>query len=94
MGITDGSFIEGDIALLSTPATSASRPKALTGGVVESLGRFARLDKPDEEGSVEEVSLLRSAGKPVDAVFRRTVGALGSPPCVFDPRAIKSPGGG
>lgn len=94
MGITDGSLIEGDIALLSTPATSASRPKALTGGVVESLGRFARLDKPDEEGSVEEVSLFRSAGRPVEAGFSRTVGALGSPPCVLDPRAIKSPGGG
>lgn len=94
MGTTDGSFIEGEIALLSTAATSASRPKALTGGVVDSLGRLARLDRPDEEGSVEEVSLLRSAGKPVDAGFRRTAGALGSPPWLFDPRAMKSPGGG
>lgn len=68
------------MALLSTPATSASRPKALTGGVVDSLGRLVRLDKPDEEGSVDDVSLLRSVGRPVDAGFRRTVGALGSPP--------------
>lgn len=94
MGTTDGSFIEGDIALLSTAATSASRPRALTGGVVESLGRLARLDKPDDEGRAEEVSLLRSAGKPVETGFRRTAGALGSPPWLFDPRAMKSPGGG
>lgn len=61
---------------------------------MDSLGRLVRLDKPDEEGSVDDVSLLRSVGRPVDAGFRRTVGALGSPPCVFDPRAMKSPGGG
>lgn len=82
------------MALLSTAATSASRPRALTGGVVESLGRFARLDSPDEDGRAEEASLLRSAGKPVAAGFRRTAGALDSPPWVFDPRAMKSPGGG
>lgn len=80
IGITEGSFIEGDIALLSTAATSASRPRALTGGVVDSLGRFVRLDRADEEGRVVEASLLRSAGRPVDAGFRRTTGALGSPP--------------
>lgn len=80
MGITDGSFIDGDIALLSTAVTSASRPKALTGGVVDSFGRLVRPDRPDEEGSVVDGSLLRSAGRPVDAGFRRTVGALGSPP--------------
>lgn len=94
IGTTDGSFIEGDIALLSTAATSASLPKALTGGVVDSLGRLARLDGPDDEGRLEDVSLLRSAGKPVDAGFRRTAGALDSPPWLFDPRAMKSPGGG
>lgn len=86
--------MEGDIALLSTAATSASRPKALTGGVVDSLGRLARLDRPDEEGRVDEVSLLRSAGKPAAAGFRSTAGALGSPPWLLDPRAMKSPGGG
>lgn len=68
------------MALLSTPATSASRPKVLTGGVVDSLGRLVRLDKPDVEGSADDVSLLRSAGRPVDAGFRRTVGAFASPP--------------
>lgn len=47
---------------------------------MDSLGRLVRLDKPDEEGSVDDVSLLRSVGRPVDAGFRRTVGALGSPP--------------
>lgn len=93
MGNTDGSFIEGDIALLSTAATSASRPRALTGGVVDSLGRLVRLDRPDEEGRADD-SLLRSAGKPVAAGFRSTAGALGSPPWLFDPRAMKSPGGG
>lgn len=86
--------MEGDIALLSTAATSTRRPSALTGGVVDSLGRLARLDRPDDEGRAEAGSLLRSAGKPVVAGFRRTAGALGSPPCVFDPRAMKSPGGG
>lgn len=80
IGTTDGSFIEGEIALLSTAATSASRPKALTGGVVESLGRLARLDRPEEEGSVEEVSLFLSAGKPEEVGFRSTAGALASPP--------------
>lgn len=93
MGNTDGSFIEGDIALLSTAATSASRPRALTGGVVDSLGRLVRLDRPDEEGRADD-SLLRSAGKPAAAGFRSTAGALGSPPWLFDPRAMKSPGGG
>lgn len=93
MGTTEGSLIEGDIALLSTAATSASRPRALTGGVVDILGRLVRLDRPDEEGRLDAVSLLRSAGKPVDAGFRSTVGALGSPP-PLDPRAMKSTGGG
>lgn len=94
IGTTDGSLMEGDIALLSTAATSASRPRALTGGVEDSLGRLVRLDSPDEEGRAVEVSLLRSAGRPVDAGFRRTAGALDSPPWLFDPRAMKSPGGG
>lgn len=94
IGTTDGSFIDGDMALLSTAATSASRPKALTGGVVDSLGRLVRLDRPAEEGKVEAVSLLRSAGKPVDAGFSKTGGAFGSPPWDFEPSAMKSPGGG
>lgn len=93
MGNTDGSFIEGEIALLSTAATSASRPRALTGGVVDSLGRLVRLDRPEEEGRADD-SLLRSGGKPAAAGFRSTAGALGSPPWLFDPRAMKSPGGG
>lgn len=92
MGTTEGSLIEGDIALLSTAATSASRPRALTGGVEEILGRFTRPDRPEEDGSDEEVSRLRSVGK-VDAGLRRTAGALDSPP-LFDPSAMKSPGGG
>lgn len=94
IGTTEGSFIEGEIALLSTAATSARRPRALTGGVVDNLGLLVRVDRPEEEGRVEEASLLRSAGKLVDAGFRRTGGALGSPVWFFDPRAMKSPGGG
>ena len=93
IGTTDGSLMEGDIALLSTAATSASRPRALTGGVEDSLGRLARLDIPEEDGREEEASLLRSAGRPVGAGFSRTAGALDSPP-LFDPKAMKSPGGG
>lgn len=85
--------MEGDMALLSAAATSARRPRALTGGVVESLGRLARLDRPDEDGRAEEVSLLRSAGRTVAAGFKRTAGALDSPPWLFEPRAMKSPGG-
>lgn len=76
MGTTDGSLIDGEIALLSTAATSARRPSALTGGVEESFGRLAKLERP-EDGREEEVSLLRSDGKPADVGFRRA-GALGS----------------
>lgn len=79
---------------MSTAATSARRPRALTGGVVGSLARLVRLDKPDEEGKAEGVSLFRSAGKPVDAGLRRTGGALGSAAWFLEPRAMKSPGGG
>lgn len=68
------------MALLSTAATSARRLSALTGGVVDSLGRLVRVDRPDEEGKVEEASLFRSAGIPEEAGFRRTAGALGSTP--------------
>ena len=93
MGMTEGSLMEGDMALLSTAATSASLPRALTGGVVESLGRLVRPDSPDEEGRAVDVSRLRSAVVPVDAGFRRTAGALDSPP-PFAPSAMKSPGGG
>ena len=91
-GTTEGSLIEGDIALLSTATTSASRPRALTGGVEDNLGRFTRLDRPEEEGSDEEASRLRSEG--VDDGFRSTAGAFDSPPWLFDPSAMKSPGGG
>lgn len=94
IGTTDGSFIEGDIALLSTAAASARRPRALTGGVLDSLDRLARLDRPDDEGRVAVASRLRSAGKLVDAGFRRAGGALGSAAWFLEPRAMKSPGGG
>lgn len=77
MGITDGSLIEGDIALLSTAATSAKRPRAPMGGVEESLGRLAKLERPEEDGIAEVVSLLRSEGKPAAVGFKRA-GALGS----------------
>jgi len=94
--MTEGSLMEGDMdLLLSTAATSASLPRALTGGVVEILGRLVRLDRlPEvEEGRAVDVSRLRSVGAPVDAGFRRTAGALESPP-PLDPSAMKSPGGG
>lgn len=77
MGTTDGSLIDGDIALLSTAATSAKRPRAPIGGVEESFGRLAKLERPDEDGIAEVVSLLRSEGKPAAVGFRRA-GALGS----------------
>lgn len=82
------------MALLSTAVTSANRPRALTGGVAEILGLLASPANPDEDGSVDEVSLLRSAGRPAEVGFRSTAGAFGSLAWLFDPRAIKSPGGG
>lgn len=93
MGTTDGSLIDGDIALLSTAATSAKRPRAPMGGVEESFGRLAKLERPDEDGIAEVVSLLRSEGKPAAVGFRRA-GALGSVTWLLEPRAMKSPGGG
>ena len=93
MGTTDGSLIEGDIARLSTAATSARRESAL-GGVEECLGRLARLDRPEEDGKAEEASLLRSAGKPAEAGFSSVGFAFVSPAWLLAPKAMKSPGGG
>lgn len=93
IGTTDGSLIDGEMALLSTAAASARRPSALMGGVEDSFGRLAKLERPEEEGRAEVVSLLRSDGKPAEVGFRRA-GALGSLAELFDPRAMKSPGGG
>lgn len=75
MGTTDGSLIEGEMARFSATAASARRPRALSGGVEDSLGRLVRPvseEAPDREA---EASLLRSEGSPgagfsrVDAVF-------------------------
>lgn len=74
IGSTDGSLIDGEIALLSTAATSARRESAL-GGLGGCLGRFVRLDSPEEEGKDDEASLLRSGG-PVAAGLSKAGFAL------------------
>lgn len=86
-------MIEGEIALLSTAATSARRERAL-GGLGGCLGRLVRLDKPEDEGKDAEASLLRSGCRPVDAGLRRAGVALVSLAWLLAPKAIKSPGGG
>lgn len=78
---------------MSTAATSARRESAL-GGLEACLGRFVRLDRPEEEGKDDEGSLLRSGGKPVDAGLSRAGFALVSLPWLLAPKAMKSPGGG
>lgn len=85
-------MIEGEIARLSTAATSARRDSAL-GGLEGCLGRFVRLDRPEEEGKDEDASLLRSGGKPVDAGLSRVGFALVSLAWLLAPKAMKSPGG-
>lgn len=85
--------MEGEIALLSTAATSARRESAL-GGLEGCLGRLVKLDRPEEEGKDDEASLLRSGGNPADAGLSRAGFALVSLAWLLDPKAMKSPGGG
>lgn len=71
MGTTDGSLIDGEMARFSATAASARRPRALNGGVEDSLGRLVRpvsAEVPDREA---EASLLRSEGSPEGAGFSR-----------------------
>lgn len=93
MGTTDGSLIEGEMALLSTAATSARRERAL-GGVELCFGLLVRLVMLEEEGATEVFSLLRSTGMPDVAGLSKAGFAFVSLAWLLAPRAMKSPGGG
>ena len=71
MGTTDGSLMDGEMARFSATAASARRPKALSGGVEDSLGRLVRpvsAEAPDRDA---DASRLRSEGSPEGAGFSR-----------------------
>lgn len=82
------------MARFSATAASASRPRALRGGVEESLGRLARPGSPAGPAKAAAASRLRSEGSPGGAGFSRVTAALPSPLCPLEPSAMKSPGGG
>lgn len=94
MGTTDGSLMEGEMALFSATAASARRPRALRGGVEESLGRLVRPGSPAGPAKAAAASRLRSEGSPGGAGFSSVTAALPSPLCPLEPSAMKSPGGG
>lgn len=73
MGSTDGSLMDGEMARFSATAASARRPKALSGGVEESLGRLVRPVSADAPDSAAAASRLRSDGRPEGAGFSRDV---------------------
>lgn len=83
--------MDGEIARFSFTAASAKRPRALRGGVEESLGRLA---SPEVLDKVAELSRFRSEGSPAEVGLRSVAAALVSLVCPFEPKAIKSPGGG
>lgn len=93
IGTTDGSLIDGEIALFSATAASANRPKAVKGVVDESLGRLLSPGSPEVLANAAEASRFRSEVRPEAAGLRRLEGALESLVCPLEPRAIKSPGG-
>lgn len=93
MGMTDGSLMEGEMALFSATAASARRPRALRGGVEESLGRLVSPGSPAGPAKAA-ASRLRSEGSPGGAGFSSVTAALPSPLCPLEPSAMKSPGGG
>lgn len=94
MGTTDGSLIEGEMARFSATAASARRPRALNGGVEDSLGRLVRPVSAEALVREAEASLLRSEGRPEGAGFSSVDAVFDSLAWPLDPRAIKSPGGG
>lgn len=82
------------MALFSATAASARRPRALRGGVEESLGRLVRPGSPAGPARAAAASRLRSEGSPGGAGFSSVTAALPSPLCPLEPSAMKSPGGG
>lgn len=93
IGTTDGSLMEGEMARFSATAASARRPRALSGGVEESLGRLVRPVKEAPDSAVA-ASRLRSEGRPDGAGFSRVDAVFDSLAWPLEPRAMKSPGGG
>lgn len=71
IGTTDGSLIEGEIARFSATAASARRPRALSGGVEESLGRLVRPVRAEAPAKATAASRLRSEGRPEGAGFSK-----------------------
>lgn len=94
IGMTDGSLMEGEMARFSATAASARRPRALRGGVEESLGRLVKPVSPAGPAKEAAASRLRSEGSPGAAGFSRVTAVLPSPLCPLEPSAMKSPGGG
>lgn len=94
IGTTDGSLIDGEMARFSATAASARRPRALRGGVEESLGRLVRPVRAEAPAKAAAASRLRSEGRPDGAGFSRVDAVFESLAWPFEPRAMKSPGGG
>lgn len=94
IGTTDGSLIDGEMARFSATAASARRPRALRGGVEESLGRLVRPVRAEAPAKATAASRLRSEGRPDGAGFSRVDAVFESLAWPFEPRAMKSPGGG
>lgn len=78
MGTTDGSLIEGEMARFSATAASARRPRTLSGGVEDSLGRLVRPVSAEAPVREAEASRLRSEGSPEGAGFSSVEAVLDS----------------
>lgn len=66
------------MARFSATAASARRPRALSGGVEDSLGRLVRPVSAEAPDRAAAASRLRSEGRPDGAGFSRVDAALAS----------------
>ena len=78
IGTTDGSLMEGEMARFSATAASARRPRALSGGVEESLGRLVSPGNAEAPANAAAASRFRSEGRPEAAGFSRVEAAFDS----------------
>lgn len=78
IGTTDGSLMDGEMARFSATAASARRPRALSGGVDESLGRLVRPVRAEAPAKAAAASRLRSEGRPEGAGFSSVDAVLDS----------------
>lgn len=78
IGTTDGSLMDGEMARFSATAASARRPRALRGGVEESLGRLVSPVRAEAPAKAAAASRLRSEGRPEGAGFNRVDAVLES----------------